>query len=299
MMINSKPDRTTAEQYLLAAMNMIHGAGIQTLQELKAVPDMEEMFFDALRWWMMLVGMTQNTCMGIIRYLNTTSEDMTDGYIVRLINTNRCIRKQEGKTLEECAAEANIPAMNKVLAKVCNESPRNAVRYLMTGCMNFCRDNYRREHDRIRSTVENTTDESRQKQDESNDHAICKAPKAADEDLLRQDQMMSMFRCFNDEKNFLESLSILSKAVKIPRKALAAAIVEGRYVQIVNAIVKRLNCLLDGDFTEAFEGMYDTARTFRLEERLYDMKALMGYLNRGATAAKREKLWKTVSVAIA
>ena len=297
-MTTMKPDRNTAEKYLTAVLTTVNGAGIRTLSDLHAVPEMEEMFFDSLRWWLMLVGLSQNTCASIIRYLSSTGEDMADEYLVRLMNTNRRVRKQDGMSMEECIEAASRPAMDKVLELNAASNPRSVVSYLMRGCVNFCRDKYRQRVNAIRATADNELEDGRQQTGEGSG-VISATVSATDEAILRHDRLVSMFRCFASEKTFLHNLALLGDAVKIPRKTLAKALLDGRFTAVVNAIVKRLNALLDDDFTEGFEALFAIARGYRLNERLQDEKTLVNHLYRGTTSAKREKLWSTVSAAIA
>ncbi|MBQ7849665.1 MAG: hypothetical protein IJ343_08105 [Clostridia bacterium] len=299
MMTINKPDRNTAEKYLLAVLTSVGRTGVRTLSELQAVPEMESMFFEALRWWLILVGLNQNTCATISRYLRTTPEDLADDYLVRLMNNNRRVRGKDGMTEEEYAEAASRPAMDKVLALACDSSPRSVVTYLMCGCVNFCRDMYRKESRAIRSTADSTPEELRQTPAESAGTAISAPVKGTDEAVLRHDRMVSMFRCFGSERAFLHNLALLSDAVKIPRKVLAKAIIAGRFTAVINVIVERMNQLLDGDYAEGFEALYAIARTYRLNERLQDEKTLLSHLYRGTTTAKRDKLWNTVSAAIA
>lgn len=299
MMTMMKPDRNTAEKYLLAVLTSVGGTGIRTLSDLQAVPEMEGMFFEALHWWLVLVGLGQNTCAGIIRYLRTTPEDMAGEYLVRLMNTNRRVRRQDGMTLEECIEAASRPALDKVLALNAKGNPRSVVTYLMRGCVNFCRDKYRKEAEAIRATADGELEEGRQMVGENIGSAISAPVPATDEGVLRRDRIVSIFRCFGSERAFLHNLALLSDAVKIPRKVLAKAIIAGRFTAVINVIVTRVNARLGGDFAEGFEALYATARTYRLSERLQDEKTLLSHLYRGTTTAKREKLWSTVSAAIA
>ena len=299
MMTMMKPDRNTAEKYLLAVLTSVGGTGIRTLSDLQAVPEMESMFFEALRWWLMLVGLGQNTCASIIRSLRTTAEDTADEYLVRLMNTNRRVRRQEGMSMEECIEAASRPAMDKVLALNAQGNPRNVVTYLMRGCVNFCRDLYRQKANAIHAMADGELEEGRQVIGENGGSAISAPMPATDAELLRRDRMASFFGCFASEKAFLHNLAILSDAVKIPRRTLARAIIAGRATAVVNAIVSRMNALLGGDFTEGFEALYAIARTYRLGEHLRDEKTLLSHLYRGTTTAKRDKLWNTVSAAIA
>lgn len=299
MMTMMKPDRNTAEKYLLAVLSTVGGTGIRTLSELQAVPELEDMFFESLRWWLVLVGLSQNTCASIIRSLCTTAEDTADEYLVRLMNTNRRVRRQEGMSMEECIEAASRPAMDKVLALNGEGNPRNVVTYLMRGCVNFCRDKYRQAINAIRFTAEGELEDGRQQVGENGGTAISMPIGGTDEGVLRRDRMMTIFRCFSSEKAFLHNLAILSDAVSIPRKVLARAIIAGRFTAVINAIVERVNAQLNGDFTEGFDALYAIARTYRLNERLQDEKVLLSHLYRGTTTAKREKLWENVSSAIA
>lgn len=301
-MMTTTIDRHAAETCLVRMLNTIGKSGIRSMSSLRTVPALYDGFISALHTWMVSVGFATNGCASIIRAHGVSAEDMTGDLLARLMNPERRICRTKNRTLQESINASLHPAMDYVLALAADRDAGTVVKYLMRVTHNFCVEKFREDHEEMQRTVQSDPETLRHGDTDAPDAgAVRKHPTAADSsdgDILRRERIAAAFSCFDND--FLHDVSILSDALGVQRQALANVIHSGRSYTLACQIVKRINTMLGGDFTDAFAPFLRAARAFRLPENLRtDMKALLRRLYRATNSDSRQAMKDRIVSAIA
>lgn len=301
-MMTTAIDRHAAEACLVRMLDTIGRSGIRTMSSLRAVPALYDGFVTALHVWMVSVGFATSSCASILRAHDISAQDMTGDLLARLMNPERRICRTKGRTQQQSIDASLHPAMDAVLTLASERGAGAAIRYLMRVAHNFMVEKFRKEHDRLEKTVQSDPETLRHGDAEAPDEgAVRKHPTAADKadgDLMRRERIAAAFSCFDND--FLHDVSILSDALGVQRQALADVIYAGRSYALACQIVRRINSILGGDYTDAFAPFLRAARSFRLPENLRtDMKALLRRLYRATNKSSRQAMKNRIVAAIA
>ncbi len=295
-------NRDAAEAYLICMLNTIRKSGIRSMSTLRSVPALYDGFVTALHTWMVSVGFATSSCASIIRGHGVTAEDMTSELLARLLNPERRICRTKNRTEQESINASLHPAMDYVLSMAVDSDATTVVKYLMRMASNYCIEKFREERERMEKTVDGDPETLRHGDANATDTgAVRKHPVAADcsdDALLRRERMAAAFSCFDND--FLHDVSLLGDALGVQRQTLADIIYSGRSYALACQLVRRINAMLGGDFTDAFAPFLRQARSFRLPEKLQsDMKALLRRMYRATDAASRREMKTRIVAAIA
>lgn len=301
-MMTTTIDRNAAEAYLVRMLTTISKSGIRAMSTLRAVPALYDGFIAALHTWMISVGFATNACASIIRSHGATAEDMTGDLLARLINPERRICRTKNRTEQESLNASLHPSMDYVLNMAVDSGVSTVIKYLMRITRNFCVEKFREEREKLEKTVQSDPETLRHGDASALDAGgVKKHPVAADcsdSEMMRRERMAAAFSCFDND--FLHDVSLLGAALGVQRKTLADIIFSGRSYALACQMVKRVNEMLGGDFTDAFAPFLRAARTFRLPEKLQsNMKALMSRMYRATDAASRQAMKTRIVAAIA
>ncbi|MBQ2954705.1 MAG: hypothetical protein IJE07_14335 [Clostridia bacterium] len=301
-MMTTAIDRNVAEIYLVRIINTIGKAGIRTMSDLRAVPALYDQYITALHTWLVSVGFATNACASIIRAHSVSAEDMAGDLLARWMNPNRRPCRTKSRTEQETLRAALHPAMDYVLDMAVTRDASAVIRYLMRATYNFCVEKFRESREEMEKTVQSDPDTLRHSDMNAQDAgAMKKHPSAAyasEGEILRRERMAAAFSCFDND--FLHDVSILGDALGVQRQALADVIYSGRSYALACQMVKRINAMLGGDYTDAFAPFLKAARSFRLPEKFRtDMSALMRRLYRATNSDSRQAMKTRIVSAIA
>lgn len=301
-MMNITSNRSVIEAYLVRMLQTISRSGIRTTCTLRSVPALYDGCITALHMWLQNVGFTTGTCMSIIRTHGTTAEDMAGEMLAHLIRPERRVCRSKKRSYAESLNASLHPALDYILALAVDKDPAAAIRYLMRISYNFCVEKFRREREMLQKTVQTDPETLRHADAQATEAgAVHKHPVAADGDqneLLRRERMAAAFSCFDSD--FLHDAALLSAALGMKRRALAEVICAGRGYALARGLVRRVNAMLGGDYTDAFTPFLRAARSFRLPEKYQgDMDALLRRLNRATGSDSRRAMQTRIVNAIA
>ena len=292
-MMYSNLDRKSVEAYLTVVLNAIHSARIRNVTSLRCFPELYRMFGESLYLWMRFVALKQSGCSNIISSFNSSNDDLSGIWFVRLLNTDRRRSKKNDDI---------HPVMDGILTLLHKDGTHNTIIYMMSSGVNICRDFARRAGKIIDNPGFVSTDEMRpdpvpSADEDDNGNCETNCFDAPDASILHNESMSAVFGCF--DKEFLKDITLLATSLGMPHKEVQAEFCANRIV-LTEKVIGMVNEMLHGNYNDAFTPLLEAARSYVMPKEFCESPdAMLRYMYRATSKAARAKMAARIRAAIA
>lgn len=269
-------EQMDSETRMMTALTSASDAGIVTMADLEAAPELREEIGASLWLWMLRVALLQDGCMSLIRENGLNIDEVASDWTMRLLSPQRL---KEGKQ----------PAMERMLDMTRRSGAHSVVLYLMKSAPNACRDAYRKQARRLDMPGYTELGEMViAAGSEMNPEAV----------ILSRSSTSAVLSCLSGE--FLHDVTLLGTAMKYPHKALARCILAGKAVALVRTLVLDVNTELCGFYNASLASLMNAARAYELPgEYRSNPQAMLAYMYRCTTKGSRRRFARLAAEAAA